>query len=148
MAGDPDGPDQYNWTELDSIVDTAAGDQLNIILTVVHAPGFLRSGSSGLFPSNPDTYESFMRTIASRYAGRVDAYQLWNEQNLSRETGERERRSAELPAAAQVGLSRRQGGRSERLRSDGRPKPDGRQHPWRVHRRPRLLAAVVRPQRW
>ena len=52
------GPDQYNWAELDSIVDTAAGDQLNIILTVVHAPGFLRSGSSGLFPSNPDTYES------------------------------------------------------------------------------------------
>jgi polysaccharide biosynthesis protein PslG len=81
------GPDQYNWTELDSIVNTAAGDQLNIILTVVHAPEFLRSPSSGLFPSNPDTYETFMRTIASRYAGRVDAYQLWNEQNLSRETG-------------------------------------------------------------
>ena len=67
------GPGQYNWSELDSIVNTGAGDQLNIILTVVHAPAFLRSGSSGLFPSDPDTFESFMRTMAVAIRGRVQS---------------------------------------------------------------------------
>jgi hypothetical protein len=29
----------------------------------------------------------FMQTMASRYAGRVQAYEIWNEENLSREMG-------------------------------------------------------------
>jgi polysaccharide biosynthesis protein PslG len=80
-------PGQYNWSELDAIVNTANGAGLNIILSVLHAPDFYRSPSSGLMPSDPSTYQQLMQAMATRYAGKVKAYEMWNEENLSRETG-------------------------------------------------------------
>src|SRR4029077_18599185 len=41
----------------------------------------------GLIPSDPTTYRTFMQAMASRYAGKVQAYEIWNEENLSREMG-------------------------------------------------------------
>jgi hypothetical protein len=38
-------------------------------------------------PADPNAFESFMRALSGRYKGRVQAYELWNEQNLSREAG-------------------------------------------------------------
>jgi polysaccharide biosynthesis protein PslG len=78
---------QYNWSELDAIVNTANGAGLNIILSVLHAPDFYRTPSSGLMPSNPAKYQQLMQAMATRYAGKVKAYEMWNEENLSRETG-------------------------------------------------------------
>jgi hypothetical protein len=79
---------QYNWAELDAMVqaDQAAG--LNVVLSVQHAPTFYRSPSSGLMPSDPSTFQRVMQAMASRYAGKVKAYEMWNEENLSRETGQ------------------------------------------------------------
>jgi polysaccharide biosynthesis protein PslG len=79
--------EQYDWTQLDAIVNTAATNGLKVLLSVQHAPTFLRSPSSGLFPGNPSTLGTFMQALSSRYAGKVQAYELWNEENLSRETG-------------------------------------------------------------
>jgi polysaccharide biosynthesis protein PslG len=78
---------QYDWSELDAIVNTANGAGLNIILSVLHAPDFYRSPSSGLMPSDPSKYQQLMQAMATRYAGKVKAYEMWNEENLSRETG-------------------------------------------------------------
>ena len=80
-------PGVYDWSELDAIVNTANSDGLNVLLSVQHAPVFARGPSSGLFPRDPNDFGSFMQTLASRYKGKVRAYELWNEQNLSRETG-------------------------------------------------------------
>ena len=57
------------------------------MLSVQHAPTFLRSPSSGLLPADPATFSTFMQAMGSRYAGKVKAYELWNEENLARETG-------------------------------------------------------------
>ncbi len=78
---------QYNWSELDSIVDAAAGSSTKVLLSVQHAPSFYRSPTSGLFPADPTTYQRFMQALAGRYMGKVQAYEVWNEENLSRETG-------------------------------------------------------------
>jgi hypothetical protein len=80
-------PGQYNWSELDNIVNTDQGSGLNIMLSVLHAPDFYRAATSGLMPSDPSKYQQFMQAMATRYAGKVKAYEIWNEENLSRETG-------------------------------------------------------------
>jgi cellulase (glycosyl hydrolase family 5) len=80
-------PGQFNWTQLDPTVNLAAADGLKVLLSVQHAPTFYRSPSSGLTPSDPSTFRNFMQAISSRYAGKVQAYEIWNEQNLSREMG-------------------------------------------------------------
>jgi hypothetical protein len=57
------------------------------MLSVQHAPVFYRSQASGLTPADPSTFGTFMQALASRYRGRVQAYELWNEENLAREMG-------------------------------------------------------------
>ena len=80
-------PGEYDWSELDSIVNLASTNDLKVMLSVLHAPTFLRGPSSGNTPADPSTYQRFMQALASRYAGKVQMYEIWNEQNLSREMG-------------------------------------------------------------
>jgi hypothetical protein len=80
-------PGQYDWSQLDGIVAAASAANLKLMLSVEHAPPFDRTASSGLFPGDPNTYKTFMQALASRYAGKVAAYEIWNEENLSREAG-------------------------------------------------------------
>jgi hypothetical protein len=78
---------QYDWSELDDIVDSTSTANMKLLLSVQHAPVFYRSATSGLFPSDPSTYQNFMQTLSNRYKGRVQAYEIWNEENLAREAG-------------------------------------------------------------
>lgn len=80
-------PGVYDWTELDNIVGAANAAGLNIMLSIEHAPEFYRTPASGLMPGDPSPYGAFMGAVAARYAGQVQAYELWNEENLDRETG-------------------------------------------------------------
>ena len=80
-------PKTYDWSELDDIVNAASASNTKLLLSVQHAPVFYRTATSGLFPGDPSTYQSFMQTLASRYKGRVQAYEIWNEENLAREAG-------------------------------------------------------------
>ncbi len=80
-------PGQFDWSQLDAIVNTGNQSGLNVMLSVQHAPTFYRGASSGLTPSDPSTFRSFMQALGSRYAGKVQAYEIWNEENLSREMG-------------------------------------------------------------
>src|SRR5919197_4957162 len=80
-------PSQYDWSELDSIINTDIGAGLNVMVSVQHAPEFLRGPASGLMPADPSTYQRFLQAMASRYAGKIKAYEIWNEENLAREAG-------------------------------------------------------------
>jgi hypothetical protein len=80
-------PGNYDWSQLDNIVGDGSATGLNIMLSFSHAPAFYRTPASGLMPGDPSTYGSFMSAVASRYAGQVQAYELWNEENLDREAG-------------------------------------------------------------
>ncbi|MBN9390537.1 MAG: cellulase family glycosylhydrolase [Chloroflexi bacterium] len=80
-------PRQYQWTELDAIVDAAARHNIKVILSVVRSPGWAGiNGTSGL-PANPDDFGRLLTNMALRYKGRVTGYEVWNEQNIERETG-------------------------------------------------------------
>ena len=80
-------PGQYDWSQLDAIVGSATQHGLKIMFSVVHAPTFYRSATSGLTPADPSTYKTFTQALASRYAGKVQVYEIWNEENLDREMG-------------------------------------------------------------
>jgi hypothetical protein len=80
-------PGQYDWTQLDAIVNTLSGKGIKVMLSLDQAPPFYRSASSGLMPTDPSKFQQFMTAMATRYKGKVSAYEMWNEPNLARETG-------------------------------------------------------------
>ena len=77
----------YDWTELDNIIGDSSAKSLNVMLSFSHAPVFYRTPTSGLMPGDPTTFGNFLGAVAQRYAGNVQAYEIWNEENLDREAG-------------------------------------------------------------
>ncbi|HVU15258.1 MAG TPA: LysM peptidoglycan-binding domain-containing protein [Phototrophicaceae bacterium] len=75
-----------DYTHLDAVIDALQAAQLNVLLTVTDAPDWARS--SHLENGPPDdfsTYVAFIGALAAHYAGKVRAYEIWNEPNLRRE---------------------------------------------------------------
>jgi hypothetical protein len=81
------GKGQYDWTNLDRIVDQADQHGLNLIVRVSQDPD--RPFWAGNPPENAGHFADFLAAMASRYKGRIQAYQVWNEPNLAREWGGR-----------------------------------------------------------
>lgn len=80
------GPDNFDWRQLDRIVEGCHGFGFKLLLGVIHAPDWTRAVELETGP--PIDYAEFgrfMEQMAARYRGRVAAYELWNEPNLARE---------------------------------------------------------------
>lgn len=77
------------WGELDAIVEDATRWQANLLFSVVAAPRWATDNGLHGMPSRAHfgTFNYFMAQMANRYAGRVKAYEIWNEQNLATENG-------------------------------------------------------------
>jgi len=76
----------YSWSSLDEVADACKGKGVAVLFSVVAAPGWARGGKPGIGP--PDNYQDFndfMGAMAAHFRGRVQAYEIWNEQNLKRE---------------------------------------------------------------
>jgi hypothetical protein len=79
---------QPDWSELDKIVDFSLKAPLNVMFSVVTAPAWSRAaGGVDGPPDNLADFAVFMSQVATRYKGQVRAYEIWNEQNFSREWG-------------------------------------------------------------
>lgn len=87
--------DEWQFEIADSIVDTAEQKNLNLVVRLSDSPDWahpsLPSPSDGNYldapADNPDDWYEFCATVAGRYRGRIAAYQIWNEPNLTREWG-------------------------------------------------------------
>ncbi len=75
-----------DFGELDMIVNALQNAGFRILFTVSSSPTWARSSvdESGP-PDDLALYANFARELADRYAGQVQAYQIWNEPNLRRE---------------------------------------------------------------
>ncbi|MBN1483097.1 MAG: beta-galactosidase [Chloroflexia bacterium] len=73
---------QYNWGFLDQIVNEANRRGVKVLFSVVASPGWAAGGGHGM-PSNPNDLGDFFHALASRYKGRVGAYEVWNEENYA-----------------------------------------------------------------
>ena len=123
-------PGQRNWP--DDVVGDLNGAGMNILASIVKAPDWARPGNTDLSRRRPAgrsraTYASFVGEFAGRYCGRVQAIEVWNEQNLHYEWGNEPLDAAPLRATAGRSLPRDQG----RL-----PRHDRGQRRADAHRRP------------
>lgn len=84
------GPGQYQWNEPDRIVAAAQAKGLKILARVDNQPKWAASRAkfpaSGA-PQNLSDWTKFLTALATRYKGKIGAYEIWNEPNLEREWG-------------------------------------------------------------
>lgn len=73
-------PGQYNWP--DAVVNAAQAQGIRLLFSVVTSPSWARPGKAHHGPpNNYQDYADFVGKLAARYRGRVQAYEIWNEQN-------------------------------------------------------------------
>ncbi len=83
---EPDRYDDFWFDALDAFVATANQQKINVLISVAKAPEWSRpTTEEDGPPSEVAHFEAFMTLIGERYAGKVAAYELWNEPNLGRE---------------------------------------------------------------
>ena len=82
-------PGVYDFGALDRIADSARAAGVNVLFSVVKAPQWARppGDTDQGPPADPATYAEFMRALATHFKGRVQGYEIWNEQNLYYEWG-------------------------------------------------------------
>jgi hypothetical protein len=73
-----------NWEAKYEQLFAALPPGSKVILDMVGTPGW-ENGSSNPHsaPANPNDYAAFLGTLARRWAGRVAAYEIWNEEDSS-----------------------------------------------------------------
>jgi hypothetical protein len=79
------------WGELDNIVNDASAAGVKLLLSIVKAPSWATPDGNNGLPSREHfgDFDFFMGQMAARYRGKVQAYEIWNEQNLAVENGGR-----------------------------------------------------------
>lgn len=89
----------FNWYFPDLIVDQVEEAGLKLLVRIDRQPFWSQDPEEALYLNGPpqdliDLYD-FCHILADRYRGRIQAYQVWNEPNLSREWGEKAPNAAE-----------------------------------------------------
>ncbi|MHA3023065.1 cellulase family glycosylhydrolase [Mycobacterium sp. BMJ-28] len=69
----------YDWAKTDYIVKAAADRGMGILGVLNQTP--MWAGALGNGHPDPDAYAKFAAAVAQRYAGKISAYEIWNEPN-------------------------------------------------------------------
>ncbi len=97
------GKGQFDWSNADRMMEQIDAHGLNVIARISTQPAWVGGNYPDLGP--PDNYQDFadfLTALATRYKGRIDAYQIWNEPNLAREWGNRPPSPAEYTELLKV----------------------------------------------
>jgi hypothetical protein len=78
------GKGQFDWSISDRVVDQVEHHGLKLLVRISPSDKAFWAGDP---PENADDFADFAQALATRYRGRIHAYQVWNEPNLSREWG-------------------------------------------------------------
>ena len=80
-------PGEYDWGEWDRIVEGVAGHGLELVAVLDASPPWVRAEVDAGNPLAPpvDTREfgDFVTAFATRFAERIDYYQIWDEPNIA-----------------------------------------------------------------
>lgn len=80
-------PGEYNPLPYDIMIGTASDYGANVLVSVVKAPNWASPSRPGALPEDTAAFERTMAFLANRYRGQVQAWEIWNEQNLAGEVG-------------------------------------------------------------
>ena len=80
-------PGAIQWQEMDDIVNAMNFNGIKVMFSVVTSPPWTRpnKGGTGGPPEDFQLFANFLGAISGRYCGRLQAIEVWNEQNLQRE---------------------------------------------------------------
>jgi hypothetical protein len=85
------GKGKYDWSRLDWIVYECNKRGLDLLVRVDCAPTWAGGTQNCVAPHTPPRnyadYGDFVYAVATRYKGRIRAYEIWNEPNLASEWG-------------------------------------------------------------
>jgi hypothetical protein len=71
------------------MIDSMNAAGLNVLVVVAKAPDWALSEDPETYLASMAQFEQFMAFVSERYRGKVQAWEIWNEQNLSHEWGGR-----------------------------------------------------------
>ncbi len=76
--------DVWWLAHVDRAIELSNAAGLNVLMMVYDAPAWASGSTQRSTPRNPADYASFMSFVTNRYRGRIQAYEIWNEQNTER----------------------------------------------------------------
>ncbi len=84
-------PGNYSWGGWDGRINAFAAAGIKVMLSIPKAPDWARPANTDRGvegpPADPNTYAQFVAAVADRYRGKVQAIEIWNEQNMDYEWG-------------------------------------------------------------
>ena len=103
-------PYKSAWEKYDHIVDLADQYDVNVMARLSNPPTWTRAltDTIGTFapPDDLTDYGDFVEAVATRYKGRIAAYQIWNEPNIFPEWGYKPISAEEYTALLKEGYTR------------------------------------------
>jgi YVTN family beta-propeller protein/VCBS repeat-containing protein len=76
--------DSWSWTAIDRMVNSARARNMKVLAVLNSTPQWAATpGTPALsgHPADPAEYAEFVSTVATRYKGKISAYEVWNEPN-------------------------------------------------------------------
>lgn len=77
-------PGYYDWSQSDYLINAADARGMGVLAVITTTPGYAQNGS-GIYsePTSAKAFGEFAGLAAERYAGKVGAYEIWNEPNAA-----------------------------------------------------------------
>lgn len=80
-------PGQYDFRPVERILQVAESYGVRVLLSVVRSPAWATADGGTGIPDDPSHFGWMMEALSRQFAGRIEAYEIWNEQNLAHEAG-------------------------------------------------------------
>ena len=146
-------PGNMQWSHWDQRIGAYHGAGLKVLLSIPKAPDWARPADDDKSvegpPIDPQTYANFVAQVAARYAGQVQAIEVWNEQNLYYEAGGEGRVNVDnYMALLQAAHGAIKGANPGMLVISGAPTPTGAPYPYAVDDVVYLRQMYERGLRW
>ncbi len=81
------GPDWWDPLPVDTVVEQYHAAGVNILVSVSNPPDWAKDPNGEHLIANYADWQNFMFFMADRYKGKVQAWEIWNEQNLASTVG-------------------------------------------------------------
>lgn len=79
------GNDIWDFADADAAVQKAQEHGVKILGILLGCPAWANGGKEPFYPPTPENlahWADYVSTVSSRYAGRVSAWEIWNEENI------------------------------------------------------------------
>lgn len=80
-------PGNYDFRPIERFLTVADEFGARVLVSVVRSPSWATEDGAGGIPQDTEPFRKLMEELSTTFTGRIDGYEIWNEQNLAHETG-------------------------------------------------------------